>query len=457
MTADVDLFVIGGGSGGVRAARIAATHGARVAIAEEDRFGGTCVIRGCVPKKLFVLASRFRDAFEDAAGFGWQVGEVVFDWTVLKAAKDRELARLEEIYERNLRRAGVEVYASRAVLDGPDRVRLADGTVIRARNILIATGGRPTRPDIPGAEHALISDDVFDLEALPERLAIVGGGYIAVEFAALFQRLGVAVTLIHRGPMVLTGFDEDMRLGLTEALRASGMTMRMNDTVTEIERVGQARRLTFANNERAEFDHVFFATGRHPNVQGLGLDRAGVDTGRNGAIIVDAASRTNVPGIFAVGDVTDRVNLTPVAIREGHAVADSLFGGKPWQVEHDPVATAVFSTPEIGTIGLSEDAARARGHNVDIYRTRFRPMKNTLSGRADQTIMKLVVDQDTDRMLGVHILGDDAGEMIQAVGIAVTMGATKRDFDRTIAVHPTAAEELVTLREKVHVPNPGGA
>ncbi len=457
MTHDLDFFVIGGGSGGVRSARIAAAHGARVGIAEEHRFGGTCVIRGCVPKKLFVLASRFHDAFEDAAGFGWTVGEAAFDWTALKAAKDKEVQRLAEAYERNLDRVGVALHRARATVAGPNRVALADGTTVSAANILIATGGRPHVPEIAGIEHAIVSDDVFELEALPETMLIVGGGYIAVEFAGLLQRLGVAVTLVHRGPMLLSGFDDDLRLGTMEGLAAAGVTLRMDDTVIEIEADGDLRWATFAGGERAAFGAVFFATGRRPYVDGLGLEAAGVELSRHGAIRVDAGSRSSVPSIFAVGDVTDRVNLTPVAIREGHALADTLFGGKPWTVDHDVVASAVFSTPEIGTVGLTEEVARGQGRDIDVYRARFRPMKHTLSGRDERTLMKLVVDAESDRVLGVHILGEDAGELIQAVAIAVTMGATKADFDRTIAVHPTAAEELVTMREKVSVPNPGGA
>lgn len=455
MKTEVDFFVIGGGSGGVRAARIAAEHGASVAIAEEYRFGGTCVVRGCVPKKLFVIASRFHDAFEDAAGFGWSVEKPVFDWRVLKQAKDTEIQRLTEIYERNLRRAGVDIHACRATVEGPNRVRLADGASIEAKHILIATGGHPHAPEFPGAELAISSDDFFELESLPERMMIVGGGYIAVEFAALLQRLGVAVTLVHRGPMLLSGFDEDLRVGVMATLQAAGVTLKMNDAIEEIRKIGENLTVTFANGDRSETGSVLLATGRRPNTKGLGLETAGVTLDARGAVVVDAESRSTTASIFAVGDVTDRVNLTPVAIREGHAVADLLFGGKPWKVDHEIIATAVFSTPELATVGLTEAAARAREIDIDVYRALFRPMKHTLSGREDRTVMKLVVDKQSDRVLGVHILGDDAAEIIQAAAIAVTMGATKADFDRTVAVHPTAAEELVTLREKVHVPNPG--
>ncbi|GGE37521.1 glutathione-disulfide reductase [Agaricicola taiwanensis] len=455
MKTEVDFFVIGGGSGGVRAARIAAQHGASVAIAEEYRFGGTCVVRGCVPKKLFVYASRFHDAFEDARGFGWSVGDIAFDWKVLKQAKDTEIQRLTEVYERNMHRADVEVHKTRAVLEDANAVRLADGTVIKARHILIATGGRPHMLDIPGGEFAISSDDIFEMEALPARMTIIGGGYIAVEFAALLQRLGVKVTLVHRGPMLLAGFDEDLRIGVMATLQAAGVNLKMNDTVEEIQKSGQSFLTTFATGDQVETDLVLMATGRRPNTSQLGLEKLGVKMNAKGAIEVDAASRSSVPSIYAVGDVTDRANLTPVAIREGHAVADSLFGEMAWTVDHDLIATAVFSTPELGTVGMTEAAARAREIDIDVYRTLFRPMKHVLSGRDERTIMKLVVDKKTDRVLGVHILGEDAGEMIQTVAIAVTMRATKADFDRTMAVHPTAAEELVTLREKMHVPNPG--
>lgn len=455
MKTEVDFFVIGGGSGGVRAARIAAQHGASVAIAEEYRYGGTCVVRGCVPKKLFVLASRFHDAFEDAAGFGWSVGDIAFDWAKLKAAKDAEIQRLTEIYERNLVRAGVEVHHCRAVIEGPNTVRLADGTLITAKHILIATGGRPHMLDIPGVEHAISSDEFFELPQLPDRMTIVGGGYIAVEFAGLLQRLGVKVTLVYRGSMLLAGFDEDLRIGVMTTLQAAGVNLKMNDTIEEIQKTGENLTLTFATGDQTETGAVLFATGRRPQTDGLGLESASVQIDAKGAIAVDVNSRSSVASIYAVGDVTDRANLTPVAIREGHAVADSLFSDRPWTFDHGIIATAVFTTPEIGTVGVTEAAARAKSIDIDVYRTLFRPMKHVLSGRDERTVMKLVVEKATDRVIGVHILGEDAGEMIQAVAIAVTMGATKADFDRTVAVHPTAAEELVTLREKVHVPNPG--
>ena len=455
---DVDFFVIGAGSGGTRAARIAATHGARVAIAEEFRIGGTCVIRGCVPKKLLVLASRFRDAFEDAAGYGWTLPKAPeFSWTAMHEAKEQEITRLSGIYEANLGKAGVTIHRSRAVLEDEHTVRLADGTRVTAKYILISTGGHPVRPNLRGAELAISSNEIFDLPDLPRRLLVVGGGYIAVEFANVFQRLGSAVTLVHRGPKILRGFDGDLRDELMLAMAAEGVTMKMDETIGAIEETaGGHRRVTFVSGETAEYDVVLFATGRVANTAELGLDKAGVKTGARGLVEVNTDLQTNVPHIYAVGDVTDRVNLTPVAIREGHAVADSLFG-TPRKAGIENVATAVFSTPEIGTVGLTEDDAREAMMGVDIYRTRFRNLKHTLTRRQERTFMKLVVDTKTDRVLGVHILGEDAGEMIQVAAIAVGMGATKADFDRTVAVHPTSAEELVTMREKVQVVNMGGA
>jgi glutathione reductase (NADPH) len=337
-------------------------------------------------------------------------------------------------------------------------VRLGDGKTLTAKNVLIATGGHPFAPHIPGAELAISSNEAFDLKELPKRLLIAGGGYIALEFACMFQRLGSEVTLVHRGDKVLRGFDEDLRDEIMLALAAEGVTLKMNNTVAEIAETGSGcRKVTYVTGDDDEFDVVFFATGRRPNTDGLGLDKAGVQVAPGGAVKVDAASRTNVPHIFAVGDVTDRVNLTPVAIREGHAVADSLFGGKDWKVDHSLIATAVFSTPEIGTIGLTEQDARDQLIPIDMYKSRFRSLKHTMTRRQERTFMKLIVDAKTDRVMGVHIMGEDAGEMIQLAAVAVGMGATKADFDRTVAVHPTAAEELVTMREKVHIPNPGGA
>ncbi|WP_336486560.1 glutathione-disulfide reductase [Methylobacterium nigriterrae] len=444
---DVDLFVIGGGSGGVRAARIAAGYGARVKLAEEYRVGGTCVIRGCVPKKLMVYAGRFADEFEDAAGFGWSVGAPRFDWSVLKRRRDAEVARLEGIYDTNLMRAGVEIVPQRAVIEDPHTVRLAGtGERVTARVILIAVGAHPVKePMIPGMELAITSNEVFELESLPERILVVGGGYIAVEFAGVFAALGSRTTLLHRGDKLLRGFDDEVRDALGEAY-AKRMDLRLGRTVQSLERRDGAVAARLDDGSEILADQVLVATGRRPNVQGLGLERAGIETDRVGAIPVDATSRTTVPSIYAVGDVTNRANLTPIAIREGHAFADTVFGNKPSCVDHRLIPTAVFSTPEIGVVGHNEDVARSIYGEIDVYKASFRPMKATLSGRDERVLMKVLVDCASDTVVGVHIVGHDAGEIIQAVGIAVTMGATKADFDRTIAVHPTASEELVTMR-----------
>lgn len=456
---DVDLFVIGAGSGGVRAARIASGHGARVAVAEEFRTGGTCVIRGCVPKKILALASRFRDAFEDAAGFGWTMPKAPeFSWDVLRAAKDREIGRLSGLYERNLENAGVTLHHDRAVLVDRNTVRLVNaGTTITAKYILVATGGHAVRPQVSGCELGVVSDDAFDFERLPGRIAIVGGGYIAVEFACLLQRLGSAVTVVHRGEKILRGFDEDLADELMLAMAAEGITLKMNDTITGIEKQEDCLHVAFSGHDTGEFDAVFFATGRRPNTEGLGLEEAGVKLGEDGSVTVDADCRSSVDNIFAVGDVTGGIALTPVAIKQGHALADTLFGKKSWAVDHSIIATAVFSTPEIGTVGLTEGEARERLKPVDIYRARFRSLKHTLTRRQERTLMKLIVDPETDRILGAHVMGEDAAEMIQLIAVSMGMGATKADFDRTMPVHPSAAEEWVTMREKVQITNPGGA
>ena len=444
---DHDLFVVGAGSGGVRAARISAGYGARVAVAESFRVGGTCVIRGCVPKKLLVYASRFAGEFADAAGFGWTVGETRFDWSKLRAAKDAEIGRLEAAYGGNLDRAGVAIVRERAELVDAHRVRLIDsGRIVTAERILIATGARPYLPALPGIEHALTSNEIFDLPSLPARVAVVGGGYIAVEFASLLAGLGVAVDLVYRGEQILRGFDRDLRDKLALALGKRGVTIRTGAAVAAIDKTAAGLALRLAGGDVLAADVVLYATGRVPNTGGLGLEAAGVALDDKGAIRVNAASETNVPSIYAVGDVTDRAQLTPVAIREGHAFADSVFGGRDSIADHSLIPTAVFTTPELGTIGLTEEQAVARFAAVDVYKTEFRPMRNILAGRDERTFMKIVVDAASDRVLGVHLLGEGAGEMIQLVGIALTMGATKRDFDRTMAVHPTAAEELVTLR-----------
>ena len=448
---DYDLFVIGAGSGGVRAARIAAAHGAKVAIAEEYRIGGTCVIRGCVPKKLLVYASRFASEFEEAAGFGWTLpGQPVFDWRTLIANKDREIARLEGIYKANLERAGVTVLKTRATLDGPHEIRLdSENRVVTAAHILIATGGTVNLdPALPGMQHAITSNEAFHLDRLPKSIVVCGGGYIAVEFASIFHGLGVDTTLIYRGEKILRGFDEDMRDGLTEALSRHGIKVITGTVLTAIETQPAGLQLALESGASINTDQVMFAIGRSPNTAGLGLEKAGVLTGTKGQIGVDAFSKTNVAHIYAVGDVTDRVNLTPIAIREGHAFADTVFGNKPAKVDHTMIPTAVFTSPEIGTVGLSEASARAGGQPIDIYKANFRPMKSTLSGATDRMIMKLVVDQATQKVLGVHVLGPDAGEIIQMAAIALKLGATKADFDATVALHPSAAEELVTMREK---------
>jgi glutathione reductase (NADPH) len=459
MARDVDLFVIGGGSGGVRAARIAAGHGARVMLAEEYRLGGTCVIRGCVPKKLMVYASRFADEFEDAAGFGWTVGEPRFDWGVLKANRDAEIARLETIYRSLLDGSKVEVADERAVIEDPHTVRLLQsGRRVTADHILLAVGAKPTLdPPIPGGELGITSNDVFELETQPERILVIGGGYIAVEFAGIFAGLGTKTTQLHRGDKLLRGFDEDLRDALGDAYAKRGIDLALGMTLKRIERRGAALLATLSSGEVREFDQILVATGRRPHTSGLGLERVGIETNAVGAVPVDAYSQTKVPSIWAVGDVTDRANLTPVAIREGHAFADTVFGGRRVCVDHALIPTAVFSTPEIGTLGMSEERAREKhGDDVVIYKASFRPMKATISGRDERTLMKLVVDGKTDVVLGVHVVGHDAGEIIQMAGIAVTMGATKADFDRTIAVHPTASEEFVTMRTPYVVKTPVG-
>jgi len=447
MTHDFDLLVIGGGSGGVRAARIAARHGARVAIAEQDRFGGTCVIRGCVPKKLLVYASRFRDEFEDAAGFGWTVGATRFDWPKLIAAKNREIARIESVYAADLEKAGVTIFRSRATLEDARTVNLAGiGRRVTADKILIATGAAPNLDTrLPGIEHVITSNEVFDLPQLPQRVVIAGGGYIAVEFASLLNGLGAQTTLVYRGEEILRGFDGDLRRHLHAAMSARGIDVRLGRVFTRIERTATGLRGELSDGGVVEADQIMFAIGRNPNSAGIGLEAVGVELGGNGRIVVDEYSRSSVPNIFAVGDVTDRVNLTPVAIREGHAFADSEFGARRSAVDHRLFPSAVFTTPELGTVGMTEEVARERHRDVLIYRSNFRPLKATLGGSAEKMLIKLVVDGASQRVLGAHILGPDAGEMAQLLGIALTMGATKADFDATIAVHPTMAEELVTL------------
>ena len=445
----VDYFVIGAGSGGVRSARIAAGYGAKVVVAEDHRIGGTCVVRGCVPKKLYVYASRFADEFADAAGFGWTVGATRFDWPDLVAAKEKEITRLSGLYRTNLEKAGASLVEGRARLDGPNRVVMADGSSCEAEHILIATGGRPAlHPEIPGLEFAITSNEIFDLKTFPRRLMVIGAGYIALEFASIFARLGSEVTVAFRGEQILTGFDHDMREGLAHALSEAGITLLARTLPIALSWSNGQVEVAIPGGSTITVDQVLVATGRIPNTRGLGLGDAGVATDAAGAVMVDAFSRSTAPSVLAVGDVTNRINLTPVAIREGQAVADTLFGPRPVSVDHDHVASAVFCTPEIGSVGLTEHQARDRFPIVDIYKAAFRPLKATLSGRSEKMILKLVVDGITDRVLGVHILGHDAGEMIQMCAIAVHMGATKTDFDATMAVHPTIAEEIVTMRSR---------
>lgn len=450
MAHDFDLFVVGAGSGGVRAARIAAGHGARVAVAEEYRYGGTCVIRGCVPKKLLVYASRFRDDFEDATGFGWSATDAVFDWPSLIAAKDKEIARLEAAYQGTLQRAGVTMFSDRAELVSPNEVRLKQaGKTVSAGKILIATGGTPSLGEpIPGLEHVISSNEAFHLKALPRRIVIYGGGYIAVEFAGIFAGLGSEVTIVYRSEKILRGFDEDLRDGLTQALQQRGIRIVTDARITAVEKTGEGLTATLSQGESLAADQVMFAIGRVPNVEGIGLGDLGVERGWNGHVVVDEFSRSSVENIFAVGDVTDRANLTPVAIREGHAFADTEFGNKRWCADHALIPTAVFSTPEVGTVGHPEHLARERNEKIDIYKTRFRPMRNVLAGRDERTMMKLIVCGDSGKILGCHVLGPDAAEIVQMAAVAIRLGATKTDFDSTMALHPSAGEELLTLREK---------
>lgn len=445
---DYDLFVIGGGSGGVRSGRLAAAMGKKVAIAEEFRYGGTCVIRGCVPKKLYVYASQFHEHFEDAAGFGWNVGETRFDWKKLVAAKEQEITRLEGLYRKGLDNAGAEILNTRAVLAGPNAVRLtADDRLVTAERIMIATGGHPTpHKDLPGHELCITSNEAFDLPELPKSILIAGGGYIAVEFANIFHGLGVDTTLIYRGREILSRFDQDMRQGLHKAMTAKGIRILCEDLLQNIAADADGRRhVRTLKGEDLVVDQVMLALGRVPNTADLGLEVAGVKTDARGAIVVDAYSRTNVPGIFAIGDVTDRVQLTPVAIHEAMCFIETEFRGRPTSPDHELIPTAVFSQPEIGTVGMSEEAAAKAFSEIEVYRAEFRPMKATLSGRQERMIMKIVVNAEDRRVLGVHVLGHDAGEMAQLLGIALKAGCTKDDFDRTMAVHPTAAEELVTM------------
>ena len=445
---DYDLFVVGGGSGGVRAARVAAGLGKRVGIAEEYRFGGTCVIRGCVPKKLFVYASQFSEHFEDAAGYGWSVGDTSFDWPTLIANKDKEISRLEEVYRSGVQRAKGETFQTRAVLEGPHEIRLVEeNRVVTAETILVATGGRPNpHVSLPGHELCIVSDNAFHLTQLPKSIVIAGGGYIAVEFAGIFHGLGVETTLVYRGKEILQRFDGDLRRMLHEAMEKKGVRILCETKFEKVVKRADGRLdAHLSSGEVLTADQVMLALGRMPNTERLGLENAGVEMGPQGEIIVDDFSRTNVPHIYAVGDVTNRVQLTPVAIHEAMCFIDTVFRGRPTKPDHEAVATAVFSQPEIGTVGLSEEAAAKAYSDVEIYSAAFRPMRNILPGRSEKMLTKLVVDAKSRVVVGAHILGPDAGEMAQLLGIAIKAKLTKDDFDRTMAVHPTAAEELVTM------------
>ncbi|MCA1443075.1 glutathione-disulfide reductase [Ensifer sp. IC4062] len=449
MTAfDYDLFVIGGGSGGVRSGRLAAALGKKVAIAEEFRYGGTCVIRGCVPKKLYVYASQYSEHFEDAAGFGWTVGESRFDWAKLVAVKEQEISRLEGLYRKGLANSGAEILDTRAELVGPNTVRLlASGKTVTAERIVIAAGGHPSPHDaLPGHELCISSNEAFDLAELPKSILIAGGGYIAIEFANIFHGLGVETTLIYRGKEILSRFDQDLRRGLHAAMEEKGIRVLCEDIIQSVATDALGRRVaqTMKHGELV-VDQVMLALGRVPNTKGLGLENAGVKVDERGAIIVDAFSRTSAPGIYAVGDVTNRVQLTPVAIHEAMCFIETEYKNNPTSPDHDLIATAVFSQPEIGTVGMTEEDAARKFDELEVYRAEFRPMKVTLSGRKEKMIMKLVVNAADRKVVGAHILGHDAGEMAQLLGISLKAGCTKDDFDRTMAVHPTAAEELVTM------------
>jgi glutathione reductase (NADPH) len=449
---DFELFTIGAGSGGVRAARIAGQSGARVAIAEESRIGGTCVIRGCIPKKHFVYASEFTQTFADAAGYGWSVKWAQFDWAKLRDNVQNEVSRLSDIYRANLEKAGVRIFEDRAVIEGPHTVRLAaSGERFTAERILVATGGRPIGLDgLPGAELAITSDEVFLLDRLPKRALVVGGGYIAVEFAAIFAGLGVETTLLHRGETILRGFDDDIRHHVQSNMRRIGISVITETMIASIQAQGEDRIVTLTDGRVLEVDVAIAAIGRHPHTLGLGLENAGVRLTEAGAVAVDTYSRSACPSIWAVGDVTNRVNLTPVAIREGHAFADTEFNGRPTRVDHRDIPTAVFGRPTIGTVGFSEKDARVQFGPVEVYKTSFRPMKNVLAGNDERTLMKIVVCAGDNRVVGVHIAGEDAAEMIQLAAIAIKVGVTKQQWDDTVALHPTAAEELVLLRERAN-------
>ena len=443
---DYDLFVIGAGSGGVRAARMAGGFGARVAIAEDRYLGGTCVNVGCIPKKLFVYASHFAEDFHDAAGYGWHVPEPVFNWDELLGNKNNEIRRLNDIYKNLLEYNGVRLYNCRAELGGPNTV-LIKGESISAQRILVATGGWPHIPDIPGKQHIISSNEAFFLETLPASVVIVGGGYIAVEFAGIFHGLGVDTTLVYRGDLFLRGFDQELSEFLAGQMRQKGIKLLFNTRINSIDRQGNRYRINTPDTEDLTTDLIMYATGRRPNTNGLGLDKAGVKLNDKGAIVVDDEYRSSTPSIYAIGDVTDRLNLTPVATAEGTALANNLYNNQSRRVDYRDIPTCIFSQPNLGTVGLTEEQARQEYANVDIYKSRFTNLKHTLTGNSEKTLMKIIVDKDTDRVLGVHMVGADAGEIIQGIGIALKAGATKAVFDTTIGIHPTAAEEFVTMRK----------
>ncbi|MGR3814476.1 MAG: glutathione-disulfide reductase [Cognatishimia activa] len=448
MSFDYDLFVIGGGSGGVRAARVAAAEGAKVALAEEDRYGGTCVIRGCVPKKLMVFASEYSGMVEDAQSYGWDIQPGAFNWDAFKGKLHAELDRLEGIYRNLLKNSGVESFDQRAKLADAHTVELADGTTKTAKHILIATGGRPVWPDLPGAELGISSNEIFHLEKLPESILIVGGGYIASEFAGIMNGLGVKTTQYYRGAQILRGFDDEARGLVCEEMCQRGVDVKLGTNVLEMRKEGDKIWVKATNGDEQLFDQVMFATGRSPNSNDLGLEALGIELGRKGEILVDDYSQTKVPSVYAIGDVTDRVNLTPVAIREGMAFVETVFKGNPTKPDHELIPTAIFTQPEMGTIGLSEEEA-CEQEPIEVYATSFKPMQQSFAGRSERVLMKLIVSQATRKVLGCHIVAPGAGEMIQLAGIAVKMGATKEDFDRTVAVHPTMSEELVTMKAPV--------
>ena len=442
---DYDLFTIGAGSGGVRASRVSAEFGARVAVAEERYLGGTCVNAGCIPKKLLVYASHYGSDFEDCAAYGWTLGDRSFDWTALIENKDREIERLNGVYARLLDAAGVERIEGRARVVDPHTVAVGERSFSVA-NILVATGSWPNVPDVPGVEHAITSNEAFHLKSLPERVAIVGGGYIAVEFAGIFHGLGAETVQLYRGPLFLRGFDDDVRAALAEEMRKRGIDLRFEATVEKIEKTGSGLVATLNDRSAVEVDQILYATGRLPLTGDLGLEAAGVDLDPKGAVVVDAYSRSSVPSIWAIGDATDRINLTPVAIHEGIALANTLFNDRPTIPDHEDVPSAVFSHPPIGTVGLTETEARERYGEVEIYRSRFRPLRHTLTGSEETTLMKLIVDRASDRVVGAHMVGPDAAEILQGLAVAVKCRATKAQFDATIGIHPTAAEEFVTMR-----------